>query len=260
MRNNPPVAEVHLTTIDGVRLGATWIPRSQDTAFVVVHGFTGSRGTARMSAIIDVLQRHGSVCAIDMRGHGTSSGATTLGMDEVLDVDAAVEFVRGQGVDRVVTIGFSMGGAVVVRHAAGAAAEHHSPRHRVDAIASVSAPAFWFYRGTRIMRIVHAIVESPVGRLAMHARGTTITDQPWPTPPPLSPEGAAALIDVPFLIVHGDSDHYFPMEHPRALERASEGNPHRSVLIVPGLRHAESGISIESVDTIARWGRAPVRR
>lgn len=259
MRNNPPVVDVHLTTADGVRIGATWLPRAQDTAFVVVHGFTGSRSTPRMAAITSVLQRYGSVCAIDMRGHGTSTGETTLGMDEVLDVDAAVEYVRNQGVDRVVTIGFSMGGAVVVRHAAGAAAEHHAPRHRVDAVASVSAPAFWFYRGTRIMRVVHAIVESPAGRLAMRARGTAITHRPWPTPPPVSPEEAAGLIDIPFLIVHGDADHYFPMEHPRALERASEANPQRSVVIVPGLRHAESGISPESVDLIARWGCAPAR-
>lgn len=259
MGNNPPVAEVLLRTADGVRIGATWLPRGQDTAFVVVHGFTGSRGTERMSAIIDILQGFGSVCAIDMRGHGTSGGATTLGMDEVLDVDAAVEYVRQQGVDRVVTIGFSMGGAVVVRHAAGAAGEFMSPRHGVDAVVSVSAPAFWFYRGTRIMRVVHALVESPAGRLALRARGTTITHREWPSPPPLSPEGAAGLIDIPFLIVHGDADHYFPLEHPRALERASQSNPNRTVHIIPGLAHAESGISAESVDTIARWGIAPAR-
>jgi len=253
------VVYVHLITSDGVRIGATWLPRSQHTAFVVVHGFTGGRSTPRMAAIIDVLQRHGSVCAIDMRGHGTSAGETTLGMDEVLDVDAAVEYARNQGVDRVVTIGFSMGGAVVVRHAAGAAAERDSPRQPVDAVASVSAPAFWFYRGTRIMRVVHSIVESAAGRMAIRARGTTITHRPWPTPPPMSPEEAARLLDIPFLIVHGDADHYFPMEHLRALERASETNPRRSVVIVPGLRHAESGISPESVDLIARWGCAPAR-
>jgi len=180
-------------------------------------------------------------------------------MDEVLDVDAAVDFVRQQGMDRVVTIGFSMGGAVVVRHAAGATGEHVSPRHRVDAVVSVSAPAFWFYRGTRIMRVVHTLVESPAGRLALRARGTTITHREWPDPPPMSPEDAAAQIDIPYLIVHGDSDHYFPLEHPRALERASQGNPNRMVHIVPGLAHAESGISTESVEMIARWGLAPAR-
>ena len=252
------MADIRLLTRDGVRIGATWLPRSPDTAFVVAHGFTGNRGTERMGAILGVLQKHGSVCAIDMRGHGTSGGATTLGMDEVLDVDAAVAFARDQGVERVVSIGFSMGGAVVVRHAAGASGRHMSPEHKVDAVVSVSAPAFWFYRGTRIMRLVHALVESPAGRLALRARGTHITHESWPTPYPLSPEAAAGSIDLPFLIVHGDADHYFPLEHPRALERASENNPRRSVLIVPGLRHAESGISAESVEQIALWGRKPV--
>lgn len=251
------MADVRLQTRDGERIGATWLPRSMDTAFVVAHGFTGHRGTERMGAIIGVLQRHGSVCALDMRGHGSSSGATTLGMDEVLDIDAAVAYARDQGAERVVSVGFSMGGAVVVRHAAGAPGRHVAPEHGVDAVVSVSAPAFWFYRGTRIMRLVHALVESPAGRLALRARGTRITHEPWPTPHPLTPEAAAATIDLPFLIVHGDADHYFPLEHPRALERASEHNPRRSVLIVPGLRHAESGISAESVEQIALWGRQP---
>lgn len=259
MVDNSPVADVRLRAADGVTIGATWLPRPQDTGFVVVHGFTGNRRTERMGAIIDVLQRHGSVCAIDMRGHGSSSGVTTLGMDEVLDVDAAVAFMREQGVGRVVAVGFSMGGAVVVRHAAGAGAQNHTPTQRVDAVVSVSAPAFWFYRGTRIMRLVHSLVESRAGRLALRARGTRITDQPWKVPYPLSPEEAAAVIDSPFLIVHGDADHYFPLEHPRALERASEHNPRRTMLIVPGLRHAESGISAESVEQIARWGVEPVR-
>jgi len=255
--NNPPVADVRLRAADGVAIAATWLRRSSETAFVVAHGFTGSRGTERMTAIVDVLQRHGSVCAVDMRGHGTSGGATTLGRDEVLDVDAAVAYARSQGAQRVVTIGFSMGGAVVVRHAAGAAAERHTPVHPVDAVVSVSAPAFWFYRGTRIMRIVHALVESPAGRLALRARGTRITQRPWSMPYPASPEESAALIDIPFLIVHGDVDHYFPLEHPRALERASAHNPRRSVVIVPGLRHAESAISEEWVERIALWGRQP---
>lgn len=240
-------------------INATWLPGALETGFVVAHGFTGSRDTERMGAIIDVLRRYGSVCAIDMRGHGSSGGSTTLGMDEVLDVDAAVAFVRDQGVTRVVTVGFSMGGAVVVRHAAGAHANRHAPTQRVDAVVSVSAPAFWFYRGTRIMRLVHSLVESRVGRLTFRARGTRITNEPWQSPYPLSPEDAAAVIDVPYLIVHGDADHYFPLEHPRALERASEGNPERTVLIVPGLRHAESGISAESVEQIARWGVQPSR-
>lgn len=52
------------------------------------------------------------------RGHGRSGGRSTVGDKEVLDLEAAVEWARSLGHSRVVTVGFSMGGSVVLRHAA----------------------------------------------------------------------------------------------------------------------------------------------
>jgi pimeloyl-ACP methyl ester carboxylesterase len=188
-----------------------------------------------------------------MRGHGRSSGETTVGDEEVRDVEAAVVWARELGYARVVTVGFSLGGAVVLREGALMA---EGPG-RVDAVVSVSAPAFWYYRGTRIMRVAHWMVETRPGRLVMRASGTRITSRGWSEPHPIPPFEAAALLGrTPLLVVHGDADHYFPLEHPRAIHEAAVGSGVRTELwIEPGFGHAESAVSTEILDRIGAWAR-----
>ena len=66
---------------------------------------------------------------------------STLGDKEIDDLDVAVRYARELGYQRIATIGFSMGGSVVLRQAA--------LRGGVDAVVSVSGPGHWYYRGTR---------------------------------------------------------------------------------------------------------------
>ena len=56
----------------------------------------------------------------DLRGHGESGGATTLGLHEGRDVDAAVAAARLDA-DRVLVVGASMGGIAVIEHLCGPA-------------------------------------------------------------------------------------------------------------------------------------------
>jgi pimeloyl-ACP methyl ester carboxylesterase len=262
-----------LVTSDGVRIDAVHLPclrstagstsgatagstagstdratPSPTTAFVVLHGFTGHWRQPRVWRIVEQLASHGGVIAIDMRGHGRSGGLSTVGDAEVLDADCAVGWARELGYDRVVMVGFSMGASVAVRQAA-------IGTNSVDALVCVSGPAYWFYRGTRVMRLVHHLVLTRPGRAAMRARGTRISGAGWPTPPPLQPAEAAALLaGIPFLVVHGAADHYFPLEHPRALHRAAEGCSEADMWLIPGFGHAEAAIDEETVESIARWG------
>ncbi|MBI1378327.1 MAG: alpha/beta fold hydrolase [Frankiales bacterium] len=232
-------------------------------AFVLAHGFTGGWRRPDVRAIAGRLARAGDVVSYDSRGHGASSGLTTLGDSEVLDLDAAVGWARWLGRARVVTVGFSMGGSVVLRQAALAGA-----RERPEAVVSVSAAGFWFYRGTPPMRLLHRAVETPLGRgvlrLGFHTR---VTDQPWEEPYPLSPSESAAMIaPLPLLVVHGDRDLYFPVEHARSIvTAAAQGARERGVAdrtrewIEPGVGHAESAMSDGLVDRIAAWAVDAVR-
>jgi pimeloyl-ACP methyl ester carboxylesterase len=253
--------ETSLATVDGQTLSAGWVQgRSGATsglAFVLAHGFTGSWREPRVQAVQAHLSRFGGVLSIDQRGHGDSTGLCTVGMDEVLDVDAAVGHVRTHaGARSVVTVGFSMGGSVVLRHGALAPGAVHAPEHRPDAVVSVSAPGFWFYRGTKTMRLVHRLVGNPAGRALLRSRGVRMTSIPWPDPPPWSPEESVRRMgDFPLLVVHGDIDHYFPVEHARVLERAAHEvrNERAEVIIVPGFAHAESTVDLQTMDRIGKW-------
>jgi pimeloyl-ACP methyl ester carboxylesterase len=246
-----------LHAVDGVPISAVHVDgRLRDLCFVVVHGFTGSWRQERVEKVIDRLSGFGSVVAIDMRGHGRSGGVTTVGYLEVNDVAAAVEWARELGYPQVVTVGFSLGGAVVLREA-GLSQAGILPTGRVDAVVSVSAPAFWYYRGTRVMRLVHHLVVSRSGRLLMRLSGTRITNREWTEPLPLPPHEAASMLGpIPLLVVHGDADHYFPLEHPRAIHDAAEAAGVRTDMwVVPGFGHAESAISTQILDRIGEWAR-----
>jgi pimeloyl-ACP methyl ester carboxylesterase len=249
--------EQTLVAIDGVRISAVHVDRAQrDLCFVVVHGFTGNWREERVAKVIDRLTAFGSVVALDMRGHGRSGGRTTLGHLEVHDVAAAVEWARELGYRAVVTVGFSLGGAVVLREA-GLSQQGILADGRVDAVVSVSAPAFWNYRGTRVMRLVHHLVETRTGRLAMRATGTRVTSREWSDPLPLPPHQAASMLGpVPLLVVHGDVDRYFPIEHPQAIHQAAAASGVRTDMwLVPGFGHAESAISADVLDRIGTWAR-----
>ena len=246
-----------LRSADGVSISAVHVraresaSKSRGMCFIVVHGFTGHWRQERVQRVISRFTAFGAVVALDMRGHGASGGATTVGDEEVLDVAAAVEWARELGYDKVVTVGFSLGGAVVLREAALLA---DGPA-RVDAVVSVSAPAFWFYRGTRIMRVAHWMVETVPGRAVMRLRRTRISSQPWRQPYPVQPfEAAAQLAGMPLLVVHGDADHYFPLEHPETIITAATGVASRADLwIEAGMGHAEAAVSESTLDRIAHW-------
>ncbi|MCZ7459453.1 alpha/beta hydrolase [Streptomyces sp. WMMC940] len=290
-----------LRTADGVLVEALHEPRTDrshgtsgsgptavdaGTAIVVAHGFTGSVDRPAVRRAARVLARRAAVVTFSFRGHGRSGGHSTVGDREVLDLAAAVAWARSLGHRRVVTVGFSMGGSVVLRHAAlygaafaGQAGERAAadtgdgvdtrgvrgrsygdaggPRPapdpsagRTDAVAAVSAPARWYYRGTAPMRRLHWVVTRPVGRfVGRYGLRTRIHPEDW-DPVPLSPVEAVPLIaPTPLLIVHGDRDPYFPLDHPRMLAAAGPSE----LWLEPGMGHAENAADEALLGRLADW-------
>ncbi|WP_285773921.1 alpha/beta fold hydrolase [Microtetraspora sp. NBRC 13810] len=237
-----------LRTKDGIRLDAVHTPArgGGEVGIVVGHGFTGGWRERTTRRIAHVLSGFGGVICFDFRGHGRSTGLTTVGDLEVLDLDAAVRHAKVTGYPRVAVVGFSMGGAVAVRHA--------GLHGGVDAVVAVSAPARWYYRGTRPMRQVHWAIERPFGRFAARVvKRTRITTSPW-DPIPIPPHEAAALISpVPLLVVHGDADTFFPLEHAHQLYQGAQ-QP-KELWVEPGFGHAETAATPELIRRIGRWIR-----
>jgi pimeloyl-ACP methyl ester carboxylesterase len=123
---------------DGVTLRGWYLPAPRPSGRTIVispgidanrevDGITLALAPALLSAGWDVL-------AFDLRGEGQSDGATqTFGWSERWDVLGAVAEARRRGAERVVGLGFSMGGAATIMAAAG------SPT--IDAVIADSAYA-----------------------------------------------------------------------------------------------------------------------
>jgi pimeloyl-ACP methyl ester carboxylesterase len=238
-----------LVTDDGVAIDAVHLARESDLAIVLAHGFTLHWQRPSVWRVARRLNRRAGVITFDFRGHGRSGGLSTLGDREISDVAVAVAYARELGYRQVATVGFSMGASIVLRHAA--------IRGGADAVVSVSGPGWWYYRGTRLMRRVHLAIEHRTGRLVTRTLlNTRISPQRW-DPVPMPPDEAAAKIaPVPLLIVHGDQDKYFPIQHALRLYEAA-GQP-KELWAEEGFGHAESAVSAELLDRIGAWVAAAV--
>ncbi|WP_344386603.1 alpha/beta hydrolase family protein [Streptomyces vastus] len=260
-----------LRTVDGVTIDAMYEPEkgtsapstglssgpSGELAIVIAHGFTGDLDRPHVRRVAGILAEHAAVVTFSFRGHGASGGLSTVGDREVLDLAAAVAWARELGHTRVATVGFSMGGSVVLRHAAmhrrGPAQEQVGRTGAyTDAVVSVSAPARWYYRGTKPMRRLHWVVTRPLGRtISRYGLRTRIHHRDW-DPVPLSPVESVPLIaPTPLLIVHGELDGYFPLDHPRMLAAAGEG--HAEMWLEAGMGHAEHAADDALLGRIGAW-------
>ena len=240
---------VEVRTTDGVLLRGTVLPptRSESAAggdgpaIVLGHGITNATHKPSTAVVANRLATDATVYAFDFRGHGRSEGRSSVGRDEVLDLDAVVRLARADGHSPVVVVGFSMGASVALRQAA---LGDQPP----DAVVSVSSPSRWYIRETGPMRRVHWMLESPFGKTAGRMLGIRL-GEPWAEVPP-APLEVVGDISVPLLIVHGTRDAYFGVHHAEFLHRAAP----RSVLwIEPGMGHAESATGHDLVDRITDW-------
>jgi pimeloyl-ACP methyl ester carboxylesterase len=247
--SKPVIKAVTIVTEDGVPIDAVHLPGNADLGIIVAHGFTLNWQRPAVWRIMRRLNLFGGVISFDFRGHGRSGGASTMGDLEINDVEVAVAYARELGYRRVVTVGFSMGASTVLRHGGLVGG--------VDAVVAVSGPGRWYYRGTKPMRRVHFAIEHRVGRMiARNFYNTRISDGRW-DPVPMPPaEAAARIAPTPVLIVHGDADHYFPVDHAEQLYAAA--NEPKELWIIPGFGHAESSTKPALLDRIGGWLLAAV--
>jgi len=242
-------------TDDGVELSGAHLERrdvrSADAvggpsgpAFVIGHGFTHSTREPVTRAVLRAFSAHGGVLAADFRGHGQSGGRSSVGRDETFDLDAVVRQARGLGYGPVCVVGFSMGAAVALRHAAIGS----SPG---DSVVSVSSPSRWYVRESAPMRRLQWLLENPARRPIGRALGVRL-GEPW-FDLPISPIEAAAKIIGPLLLVQGTADRYFTAAHARLLRTATGGSA--ELWVEPGMGHGESATTPALVERIADWAR-----
>lgn len=102
------------------------------------------------------------------------------------------------------------------------------------------------------LRRLHWLVTRPEGRLVgRYGFRTRIDRREW-DPVPLSPvEAVPKIAPTPLLIVHGDRDGYFPLDHPRMLAEAA--GDHGELWLEPGMGHAEHAADDRLLARIGDW-------
>ena len=187
--------DLTLTTDDGLDLSAWYVPAAEPGAptVLIAHGLLGSKGG--MLRFVPWLHDAGyNVMLLDFRGHGGSDERpSSIGPDEVLDIQAALDWLEAEGAgDRVAGLGMSLGASALVNTAI--------QDERLDALILDSLFAEWgdtdFAQGYRL---------SP----------------DWLVPGVPSPEELMPRIDVPVFIIHGTADILTHEDHAHRLYAAA---------------------------------------
>jgi pimeloyl-ACP methyl ester carboxylesterase len=232
-----------LVTGDGVALAGERLEGSAGPdrpAVVFCHGFLGWHRKASLVRFQEELARWFTVYAFDFRGHGGSAGRSTFGAFEYLDVQAVVDLVRSQGAGRVVTLGGSMGGIAVVRHAALVGG--------IDAVVAISTPALWDGHDSAAVRRMVWLTGTPRGRAILRMAGTRVSPNWSRTESPA--DLVAKVSPIPLVLVHGRDDRFFDEEQAWLLYRLAR-EPKR-MLLFDRFGHAEDGYSLNLARELSR--------
>lgn len=112
--NLTPFEDIQIQTDDGIKLAAWYISSKKptDKAVIVCHGYPADKGN--VLSICPMLHEKYNIFLFDFRGMGKSTGTTTLGMKETNDFNAAVRYLKEKGMRKIGTLGFSIGGSVII--------------------------------------------------------------------------------------------------------------------------------------------------
>jgi len=197
--------------------GASDSPAAK-TWVIQVHG----RGTTRAECLRAVPVFHSlgmPTLVVSYRNDGEAprsrGGSYALGASEWLDVDAAIGHALRHGAERIVLMGWSMGGAIVLQASVNSA-------HRDAIVGMVLDSPVVDWRTVLRFQAREAGLREPLPALAMEALST-----PWSARlggaeqaipfDSLDMVARASELSVPILILHSDDDGFVPSDASHAL-------------------------------------------
>ncbi|WP_309103173.1 alpha/beta fold hydrolase [Microbacterium sp.] len=199
-----------------------WLfPATSTTWVIQVHG----RGTTRAECLRAVPVLHGlgmPNLIVSYRNDGEAprsrGGSYALGAAEWRDVDAAIAYALRHGAERVLLMGWSMGGAVALQ-----AAVNSGKRDRIAGLILESPVVDW--RTVLRFQAREAGMHAPLPDLAMGALSVPFTARlsgaesaiPFDR---LDMVARADELTMPILILHSDDDGFVPADASHALQEA----------------------------------------
>jgi len=199
-----------------------WLfPAESSTWVIQVHG----RGATRAECLRAVPVFHAlglPTLVVSYRNDGEAprsrGGRYALGASEWRDVDAAIAHALRHGAERVVLMGWSMGGALVLQTAV-------SSGHRESISALVLESPVVDWRTVLRFQAREAGLREPLPELAMNALSSPLTARLSGAEEAISFDSLdmvarATELDSPILILHSDDDGFVPADASHALAAA----------------------------------------
>lgn len=199
-----------------------WLfPAESSTWVIQVHG----RGATRSECLRAVPVFHAlglPTLVVSYRNDGEAprsrGGRYALGASEWRDVDAAVSYALRHGAERVVLMGWSMGGALVLQTAVSS-----GHRDRIAALVLDSPVVDW--RTVLRFQAREAGLRGPLPELAMTALSSPLTARLSGAEEAISFDSLdmvarASELSAPILILHSDDDGFVPADASHALAEA----------------------------------------
>ena len=220
-------AELHLRW-ENVLIGspagpcpAWFFPGASSTWVIQVHG----RGAMRAECLRAVPVLHGTGLpnlVVSYRNDGEAprsrAGAYALGASEWRDVDSAIAYALRHGAERVILMGWSMGGAIALQTAV-----NSGHKDRIAGLILDSPVIDW--RSVLRYQAALARVRGPLPSLAMGALQVPLTARLSGADEAISFDrldmvARAEELVAPMLILHSDDDGFVPSDASHALEEA----------------------------------------
>ncbi len=217
-----PYEKVTFTTSDGIALSG-WLlssPRAKAT-IIIGHGYPFDKGN--IFPVTKFLYPQYNLLFYDHRYFGESGGKiTTVGLNEVEDVNAAVKFTKKRFPKQPLALyGFSLSAAAMLMAQPPAQAViADSPYADLERMIN----HIYFYFGPLKWPFVK--ITSVLGKIFLKV-----------SPADVSPAKAVAQSTIPMFIIHGAKDSQIPVENAYALK---ESNPAIELWIVEGADHGQA--------------------
>jgi uncharacterized protein len=227
--------DVTLTTRDGLKLAAWFIPNKKSTkAIIFCHGYPMDKGN--IFGVTEFLAKDYNLLYFDFRAMGQSQGRVcTTGWREREDFLSAVKFLKDKGFNDIGAFGFSMGAAVIFMA--------DSPD-----IKCIISDSSYSRLETAVGMVFRnfGFLKWPLKRLAKLWSVIFLQIDM----DAVAPVNFVARLNKPVFLIHCRADTIIPVTEALELHKA---NPRTELLLIPGGDHGESVYSDDYEPRIVKF-------